>query len=137
MHTCVLSHFSRVRLRDPMDCSLPGSSIHGILPARILEWVAVPLQGIFPTQGSNPHLLHLLHWQVGSFTTSTTLECSSNKCQIRVRTLSCYNCVTLRNLLRFSLMNGDYNSTYLIVREGNGTPLQHSCLANPMDGGAW
>ena len=24
------------------------------------------LQGIFPTQGSNPHLLHLLHWQVGS-----------------------------------------------------------------------
>ena len=24
------------------------------------------LQGIFPTQGSNPHFLHLLHWQVGS-----------------------------------------------------------------------
>ena len=28
-------------LCDPMDCSLPGSSIHGILQARILEWVAV------------------------------------------------------------------------------------------------
>ena len=27
---------------DPMDCSLPGSSVHGILQARILEWVAVP-----------------------------------------------------------------------------------------------
>ena len=27
---------------DPMDCSLPGSSVHGILPARILEWVAMP-----------------------------------------------------------------------------------------------
>ena len=26
---------------DPMDCSLPGSSVHGILQARILEWVAV------------------------------------------------------------------------------------------------
>ena len=25
-----------------MDCSLPGSSVHGILPARILEWVAIP-----------------------------------------------------------------------------------------------
>jgi len=39
-----------------MDCSLPGSSVHGILQARILEWVAVYplLQGIFPTQGSNP-----------------------------------------------------------------------------------
>ena len=27
---------------DPMDCSLPGSSVHGILQARTLEWVAVP-----------------------------------------------------------------------------------------------
>ena len=30
----------RVRLCDPMDCSLPGSSVHGIFQARILEWVA-------------------------------------------------------------------------------------------------
>ena len=29
-------------LCDPMDCSLPGSSLHGILQARILDWVAVP-----------------------------------------------------------------------------------------------
>ena len=28
-------------LRDPMDCSLPGSSVHGILQARTLEWVAI------------------------------------------------------------------------------------------------
>ena len=28
-------------LCDPMDCSLPGSSAHGILQARILEWVAI------------------------------------------------------------------------------------------------
>ena len=28
-------------LCDPVDCSLPGSSVHGILQARILEWVAV------------------------------------------------------------------------------------------------
>ena len=27
---------------DPMDCSPPGSSVHGILQARILEWVAIP-----------------------------------------------------------------------------------------------
>ena len=33
----------------------------GILQARILEWVAIFLQGIFPTQGSN---LHLLNWQI-------------------------------------------------------------------------
>ena len=28
-------------LRDPMDCSLPGSSVHGIFQARVLEWAAV------------------------------------------------------------------------------------------------
>ena len=39
---CVLSHFSCVRLCDPMDCSPPGSSEHGILQAGILEWVAMP-----------------------------------------------------------------------------------------------
>ena len=29
-------------LCDPMDCDPPGSSVHGILQARILEWLAVP-----------------------------------------------------------------------------------------------
>ena len=29
-------------LCDPVDCSLPGSSVHGILQARILEWAAIP-----------------------------------------------------------------------------------------------
>ena len=29
-------------LCDPMDCSLPGSSVHGIPQARMLEWVAIP-----------------------------------------------------------------------------------------------
>ena len=28
-------------LSDPMDCSLPGSSIHGILQAKVLEWGAI------------------------------------------------------------------------------------------------
>ena len=34
---------SHVRLSDPMDCSLPGSSIHGIFQARVLEWGAIAL----------------------------------------------------------------------------------------------
>ena len=47
-------------LCDPMD-----NIVHGVLQARILEWVAFPfsqlgdqIQGIFPAQGSNPGLLH-------------------------------------------------------------------------------
>ena len=50
-----------------MDYSPPGSSVHGISQARILEWVCnALLQGIFPTQGLNPRLLRLLLWQSGS-----------------------------------------------------------------------
>ena len=55
---------SCLTLCDLMDCSLPGSSVHGILQARILQWLATPfskgsslLKGIFLTQGSNPGLL--------------------------------------------------------------------------------
>ena len=36
-------------LCDPMDCSPPGSSLHGIFPARILEWVAMPSSRGFPS----------------------------------------------------------------------------------------
>ena len=44
---CVLTQ-SCLPLCDPMDCSPPGSSVHGILQARILEWVAIPF-----TKGSS------------------------------------------------------------------------------------
>ena len=52
---------------DPMDCSLPGSSVYRLLQARILEWIAMPSsRRIFLTQGLNLHLLHFLPWQTGS-----------------------------------------------------------------------
>ena len=38
-------------LCDPMDYSLPGSSVSGILQARILEWVAIPFSWGFPDLG--------------------------------------------------------------------------------------
>ena len=41
-------------LCDPMDCSLPGSSVHGILQARILERVAFPPPGDLPHPGIEP-----------------------------------------------------------------------------------
>ena len=57
---------------DPMDCHPPRSSVHGILQARILEWVAIPFsRGIFLTQRSNPGFLHcrqiLYHWPSSLF----------------------------------------------------------------------
>ena len=58
----MLSCFSRPTLRDPIDCSLPGSSAHRILQARILEWVA-----IFSSGGSSRSRdADLPHWQADS-----------------------------------------------------------------------
>ena len=54
-------------LCNPIDCSPPGSSVHGDSPG---ENTGVGchalLQGIFPTQGSKLWVLYLLYWQVGS-----------------------------------------------------------------------
>ena len=52
---------------DPVDYSLPGSSVHGIFPGKNTRMGChFLLQGIFLTQGSNLLLLHLLHWQADS-----------------------------------------------------------------------
>ena len=66
----VLSRFSRVWLHNPMECSLPGSSAHGILQAKILEWVAVSSSGDLPDPGikltslTSPALLyHSTTWE--------------------------------------------------------------------------
>ena len=55
---CMLSHFSRVRLCNPVDCSPPGSSLHGFLQAKILEWVAV-----HSSRGS-PSFFEFLKWNL-------------------------------------------------------------------------
>ena len=49
---CVLVVQLCLTLFDPMDYSLPGSSVHGILQARILEWVAMP----FSRGSSDPEI---------------------------------------------------------------------------------
>ena len=63
---CAKSLQSCPTLCDPMDCSLPGYTVHGIFQARILEWVPVSFSRGSSRQGSNLCLLYLLHWQAGS-----------------------------------------------------------------------
>ena len=38
---------SSLTFSDPMDCSLPGSSVHGIFQARVLEWGAIAFSALF------------------------------------------------------------------------------------------
>ena len=60
VYVCVKVSQSCPTLCEPLDCSLPGSSVHGIPQARKNTRVASCslLQGIFLTQGSNPGLPH-------------------------------------------------------------------------------
>ena len=51
---CVLGAQSCLTLCDPMDCSPPGFSAHGISQASILEWVAIPFSRNLPDPGIKP-----------------------------------------------------------------------------------
>ena len=53
-HVCARSLQLCLTLCDPMDCSSLGSSVHGILQTRILEWVAIPSLGHLPNSGIEP-----------------------------------------------------------------------------------
>ena len=58
---------SCLTLCGPMDCNLPGSSIHGIFQARILEWAAIPSLGDPPDPGIVSfigRLYHCVTWEV-------------------------------------------------------------------------
>ena len=144
-------------LSNPKDYNPPGSSIHGIFQARILEWGAI---AYFPI---NIYLLlmhsflitciiswSLLYCRFSFINRKVCRHCRSlvekiwwgNKPKIKKILLIClmvHVCMRktaeihfywYRNLVPFA-------KHQCLVWEGNGTPLQYSCLENPINGGAW
>ena len=76
-------------LSNPMDCSLPGSSVHGILQARILEWVSIPFsRGSFWSQDQ----IQVSHIASRFFTVWATREIPPT-----VKVLVTQSCLTLCN----------------------------------------
>ena len=61
---------SCLTLSDPMNCSLPGSSIHGIFQARVLEWGAIAFSVV-----QTPGITYKGHWSILPFTLSVSLCC--------------------------------------------------------------
>ena len=58
MNECEVAHLCPT-VCDPMDCRLPGSSVHGILQARILEWVTISFSRGSSQPGIEPGSLAL------------------------------------------------------------------------------
>ena len=82
---CVLVAQSCLTLCDRMDCSLAGSSVHGILQARILEWVVIPF-----SRGSTGHM----DWTCISCIARTFLTLWSTREALQSSLLlSCFSCV--------------------------------------------
>ena len=131
----------------PMDYSLPCSSIHGIFQARILEWVAIS----FSRGSSDPGI------ELGSPTGVQTLGIMEFSLPRLVRVLPrnrtnrmCITCiydVCMYVGLPWWLSDRESACQCNTCRfnpwvrrssgEGNGNPLQYSCLGSPMDRGAW
>ena len=82
--------------------------------------------GIFPDQGSN---LCLLRWQADSLPWSHHGDIFDH--HVVGRGGRCFWHLVDRD------QSGDKHPPVIRTGEGNGTPLQYSCLENPMDGGAW
>ena len=146
-------------LCDPMDCSLPGSCVHGDSPGKNTGvGCHALLQGIFPTQGSNsglPHCRQILYHLSRQGSTrilageahpfsrgsshqgiklgSPALQADSLPTELPRKPSGKEPACQCRkwNRLRFNLWFGKIHwSRY-------GNPLQYSCLENPMDRGAW
>ena len=107
-------------------------------------WSVLPalLQGIFPTWGSNPHLLGLLHWQVGSLSLGPPRKPWRRRQWHPTPVLLPGKSHGRRSLVGCSpwgLEESDtterlhFHFSLSCIGEGNGNPLQCSCLENPRD----
>ena len=144
------------RLLCPWDS--PGKST--VVGCRAL------LQGIFPPQGSSPCTLQLLQWQTGSLplchlegpkklVPSTVPVIGSWPAEVGLRGRRRWHPTPVllpgkshgwRSLVGCSpwgckesdtTVRLPFHFSFSCIGEGNGNPLQHSCLENPRDGGAW
>ena len=167
MKVKVIVTHSCLTLCDPIDCSLPGSSVHGILQARILEWVGVPFSKGSSLPGDQTwvsctaaRLFIIWATREAQYSPYDTLIClslffllvlimSQKIREYQGAVLSLTPCHHKRGTLnnesgaegKESACNvGDLGLIPGSGRspvEGNGFPLHYSCLENRMDRGAW
>ena len=142
--SAVLSHSqSCLTLWDPLDCSSPGSSVPEDSPGKNIEvGCHFLLQGIFPTQVCNPGLLyyrgilyHLSHQ--GSPRKLEWVSHPFSRLSSWPRNRTGVSCIAGSFFTSWATKEAHiYIFVHTNIGKGNSNPFQHSCLENPMDGGA-
>ena len=153
-------------VRDPMGCNPPGSSFPGISPPGILEWVAISFSRDLPSLGTKPvspaapalagGSLPLSHPGSPQFLKARLIVALGVE-GIGVPLGVCrwgQRCCSASSKAHRDLSGQRFNWSKMLRKtasfpscscvplscflgEGNGTPLQYSCLENPMGRGAW
>ena len=134
-----------------MDCSSPVSSVHGILQARTLEWVAISScrgssgcrdqtcllsckQILYPLSHlGSPNTSHLKYLSLAF--THTKKNKQASHVALVVKNLPAN--AGIRDIREPIRDMGSIPGLGRSPGEGNGNPLQYSCLENPMDREAW
>ena len=144
-------------LSDLMDCSLPGSSIHGIFQARVLEWGAIAFSDSLLQWTTFSQIMTsspITSWQIDRETIETVADFILGGSKMTVDGDSSHKIKRHLFLGRKAMTNLDsilknrditlptmvclvtamvFPVVVYRCGEGNGTPLQYSCLENPMN----
>ena len=116
-----------------MDCSVPGSSVYGIIQARIMEWVAFPFSS-GSSQFWDQTQVSCIGWQILYGRDTSALG---------THLVLFFTLPRKGGASPYTFQEGDEGDVSSVPGsgrspgEGNGSPLQYSCLGNPMDRGAW
>ena len=122
----------------PVNCSPPGSSVHGVLQTRILEWGAFPFSRGSSQPWSQTQISHIEGGFFPSWATREAQEYQSGKPIPSPADLPNWGLVHCRQILYQLSYQGSPVDPCVgkSPRGGNSNPLQYSCLKNPRDRGA-
>ena len=114
-------------------------AVHGILQARILEWVAFPFSRGSSQPRDRTQVSHIAGGFLTSWATREAHALNSTWYIADAQWMFTGELINNSNALHHLIQTWKNFSMFSpsTAGEGNGTPLQYSCLENPMGGGAW
>ena len=134
MHTCLVAQLCRT-LCNPLDCSLSGSSVHGISQARILEWVAISLsrgtsRSRDQTWVSRIGRWILYHWATWIAHLAHTKYLINNNSVLTITNLGYYHTFVSKLLEFFNVFISCYRKHSGIVCSVSICQLESKCRLN-------